>query len=35
MLYAIVAVLVILADQMIKLYVSAEGFKTMPLIPGI
>ena len=35
MLYAIVAVLVILADQMIKLYVSAEGFKTMPLIPGV
>ena len=34
MLYAIVAVLVILADQMIKLYVSAEGFRTMSLIPG-
>ncbi len=35
MLYAIVAVLVILADQMIKLYVSAEGFKAFHLIPGI
>lgn len=35
MLYAIVAVLVILADQMIKLYVSAEGFQPMNLIPGV
>ena len=34
MLYAIVSVLVILADQLIKLYVSADGFKTMELIPG-
>lgn len=35
MLYAIVAVLVILADQMIKLYVSAEGVRPSHLIPGI
>ena len=35
MLYAIVAVLVILADQMIKLYVSADGFQDMNLIPGV
>ena len=35
MLYAIVAVLVILADQLIKLYVSADGFHTMELIPGL
>ena len=35
MLYAIVAVLVILADQMIKLYVSASGFRAMSLIPGV
>ena len=35
MLYAIVSVLVILADQLIKLYVSADGFKTMELIPGV
>ena len=35
MLYAIIAVLVVLADQMIKLYVSAEGFKPLHLIPGI
>ena len=35
MLYAIIAVLVVLADQMIKLYVSAEGFKPIHLIPGI
>ena len=35
MLYAIVAVLVILADQLIKLYVSADGFRTMELIPGV
>lgn len=34
MLYAIVSVLVILADQLIKLYVSADGFKAMELIPG-
>lgn len=35
MLYAIVAVLVILADQMIKLYVSVDGFHAMNLIPGV
>lgn len=35
MLYAIVSVLVILADQLIKLYVSADGFKAMELIPGV
>ena len=35
MLYAIVAVLVILADQLIKLYVAAEGFQPMTLIPGV
>ncbi len=35
MLYAIVAVLVILADQLIKLYVSADGFQAMELIPGV
>ena len=35
MLYAIVAVLVILADQMIKLYVSSDYFKPIELIPGV
>jgi lipoprotein signal peptidase len=35
MLYAIVAVLVILADQLIKLYVSADSFRPMELIPGV
>ena len=35
MLYAIVAMLVILADQMIKLYVAREGFTPFELIPGV
>ena len=35
MLYAIVSVLVILADQLIKLYVSADSFRPMELIPGV
>lgn len=35
MLYAIVSVLVILADQLIKLYVSADSFRAMELIPGV
>ena len=35
MLYAIVSVLVILADQLIKLYVSADGYHAMELIPGV
>ena len=35
MLYAIIAVLVILADQLIKLTVSAADFQPMTLIPGV
>jgi lipoprotein signal peptidase len=35
MLYAIIAVLVILADQLIKIYVTADGFQPMTLIPGV
>ena len=35
MLYAIIAVLVILADQLIKLYVSTDGFQPIQLIPGV
>ncbi len=35
MLYAIVAALVILADQLIKYYVSSANFQPMDLIPGI
>ena len=35
MLYAIIAVLVILADQLIKLTVSAPDFHAMNLIPGV
>lgn len=35
MLYAIVAILVILADQLIKLYVSSSSFQPMDLIPGV
>ena len=35
MLYAIVAVLVILADQFIKMYVAREGFQPFELIPGV
>ena len=35
MLYAIIAVLVILADQMIKLYVASSSFHAMNLIPGV
>ena len=35
MLYAIIAVLVILADQLIKLYVSSSSFQPMDLIPGV
>ena len=35
MLYAIIAVLVILADQLIKIYVTTDGFQPIQLIPGV